>query len=129
MRAPSRPIQHSSTPALKPGKPAENSSRSPASTAESFFADNSFPTARFYLSEHRLCSLHLGSFGSPFFPFCHPERSISFAHAKLMRSRRIPVLFRYRRAEGISVNTSDSPLTLPSPVSSSTSSSPPSSPQ
>jgi hypothetical protein len=29
--------------------------------------DNSFAAARFYLSEHRLCSLHLGSFGSPFF--------------------------------------------------------------
>ena len=40
--------------------------------------DNSFPTARFYLSEHRLCSLHLGSFGSPFF-VCHPERSRWFA--------------------------------------------------
>src|SRR5579872_4052826 len=29
--------------------------------------DNSFAMSRFYLSEHRLCSLHLGSFGSPFF--------------------------------------------------------------
>ena len=28
--------------------------------------DNFFLAATFYLSEHRLCSLHLGSFGSPF---------------------------------------------------------------
>jgi hypothetical protein len=28
--------------------------------------DNSFPAATFYLDEQRLCSLHLGSLGSPF---------------------------------------------------------------
>jgi len=44
--------------------------------------DNFFLTAGVYLSEHRLCSLHLGSFGSPFFSrtvtlsfFFVPERS------------------------------------------------------
>src|ERR1700680_997536 len=31
--------------------------------------DNSFPTAGVYLTEHRLCSFTLGSFGSPFLPW------------------------------------------------------------
>ena len=75
MRAPSRSIQHSSTPGLNPGKLAEDFSRSAVSTVNSsLFPDNFFPTARFYLNEHRLCSLHLGSCGSPFF-LRHPERS------------------------------------------------------
>ena len=68
MRAPSSSIQHSSTPGLDPGKSAVETSRSAGITVKSSRSeDNSFPTARFYLSEHRLCSLHLGSLGSPFF--------------------------------------------------------------
>src|ERR1022692_1631229 len=68
IRAPSRSIQHSSTPALAPGKVAEEISPPAAITAKSSFSpDNSFPATTFYLTEHRLCSLHLGSFGSPFF--------------------------------------------------------------
>ena len=53
----------------EPGTGAAETSRSAAITAKSSSnsRDNSFPAARFYLSEHRLCSLHLGSFGSPFF--------------------------------------------------------------
>ena len=35
----------------------------------SWSEDNSFPTAGVYLSEHRLCSFTLGSFGSPFLPW------------------------------------------------------------
>src|ERR1039458_10226166 len=67
MRAPSSSIQHSSTPGLDPGKSAVETSRSAGITVKSSRSeDNSFPTARFYLSEHRLCSLHLGSLGSPF---------------------------------------------------------------
>ena len=38
------------------------------SHSKSLEQDNSFAAAGFYLREHRLCSLHLGSFGSPFFP-------------------------------------------------------------
>src|ERR1039458_3088987 len=68
MRAPSSSIQHSSTPGLDPGKSAVETSRSAGITVKSSRSeDNSFPTARFYLTEHRLCSLHLGSLGSPFF--------------------------------------------------------------
>ena len=67
MRAPSSSIQHSSTPGLNPGNGAEEISLPASITAKSSFSpDNSFPTTRFYLTEHRLCSLHLGSFGSPF---------------------------------------------------------------
>src|SRR5580704_12074286 len=61
-------------PEANPGKGAAASPQSAASSESSIFPDNFFPTARFYLSEHRLCSLHLGSFGSPFF-VCHPEQT------------------------------------------------------
>src|SRR3984885_13637761 len=74
IRAPSTSIQHSSMPEANRGKGAAASPRSAASTKSSIFPDNFFPTTRFYLSEHRLCSLHLGSFGSPFF-VCHPEQT------------------------------------------------------
>ena len=98
MRAPSRSIQHSSTPKLAPGKgtsetspidcvsdnslprifPAESPRRilvTESSRPNLYISpDNSLPAARVYLVEHRLCSLHLGSFRSPFF-VCHPERS------------------------------------------------------
>src|SRR5258708_23358263 len=72
MRAPSISIQHSCASAVSAeGYAAElSSSLSVASNflrLESSGSDNSFPAAGFYLHEHRLCSLHLGSFGSPFF--------------------------------------------------------------
>src|SRR5579872_702294 len=93
MRAPSKSIQHSSMPEFETGAvlaSALEPSRSDCVTFKFFrpnsqsnlfqLRDNSFPSLRFYLSEHRLCSLHLGSFGSPFFrwgfvrdtrlPFC-----------------------------------------------------------
>src|SRR5271163_684181 len=87
MREPSRSIQHSSTPALRAGaklgcrvelfQPAGITAKS--SHSESYRTpDNYFRPARFYLSEHRLCSLHLGSFGSPFFdPVVSGQRSVA----------------------------------------------------
>jgi hypothetical protein len=56
-------------------------------------SDNSFPATGFYLSEHRLCSLHLGSSGSPFFPdpqHCHPERSERASEANRLAQSKDP---------------------------------------
>jgi hypothetical protein len=54
--------------------PGQRLPDSPESHAqESFCLDNSFLILRFYLEETMPLSLHLGSFGSPFFYDRHPE--------------------------------------------------------
>jgi hypothetical protein len=68
MREPSRSIQHSSTPAPRAGARAVEVFQLRSATLKSSRSEDNFsPSARLYLCEHRLCSLHEGSFGSPFF--------------------------------------------------------------
>src|SRR5579859_6220871 len=85
MRAPSKSIQHSSTPS--PGSMVARGGVSCTSfigtrQQSSSRADHSFPVARLYLSETTPLSLHLGSFGSPIF---------SASGSGLLR-RRLPLL-------------------------------------
>src|SRR6267143_3689156 len=69
-------IQHSSATDRTGGIRLERAGTSKISWIASFkpksswSEDNSFTTAGVYLSEHRLCSFTLGSFGSPFLPWC-----------------------------------------------------------
>src|ERR1035437_5036573 len=66
MRAPSKSIQHSSTPSLKGEAQRAKISLISFIQKLSPLRDNSFLLAGVYLRE-RLCRFTLGSFGSPFF--------------------------------------------------------------
>src|SRR6202171_5778572 len=68
MRAPSTSIQHSSTPVPAAEAASVETPRDWFITTKSYSPeDNSFITARVYLSEHRLCSFHLGELRLPAF--------------------------------------------------------------
>lgn len=96
MRAPSKSIQHSSTPALSAGARLGTcrveTSRPAAITANSSHSESSRNPDNFsrstglYLNEHRLCSLHLGSSGSPFLN-CHLEQLVMLSGVTASRQR------------------------------------------
>src|SRR4029077_12847732 len=101
MRAPSISIQRSSTSG--PARRAESSRISSEATNSSSPGDNFFTAGGFYLVETSPLSFHLWGASAPRFfctslsktdvsrsepNHCHPERSIGFAKAKVMRSRR-----------------------------------------
>lgn len=139
MRAPSNSIQHSSTPEPSAGAKPDcgvELSRPAAITAKSSHSNSSqfwttFPAPPDSI-EMNIASVHF-TWGAPaprFFltaSHCHPERSNSFAPAKLLRSRRTPYPPAPPQAsQGVSIPAQ--PLTPPPSASSLAASSAPASP-
>src|ERR1700730_638196 len=67
MRAPSRSIHHSTTPAPSIGTNVETARDCSITPKSSRPQDNSFSIDGFYLNEHRLCSFHFGGASAPRF--------------------------------------------------------------